>query len=408
MATYDKTFPSEACHGGRIRRTEAGRYVAERSDAGRIRRTTFDTLAEARKHLSTTGARRDKLGQIATALTGPQAADALDALAILDGADLRGVTLRTTADFYAKHHRPHVEDWTFSEALARHLADMERPNDASEPSRPESYKSKRRMVTTFETLYGAQSIRSITDADVKAWVRSFGDIAPKTRMNRLMALQSVFNWTERHLPGFENTAANFPSTGRKRKKTTVHILTAQEAEKLLRYFEKHAPPRYTATLALLLFAGIRPYELMRSDSRLTWGHIRVSEGRIEMPGTETKTGFARTVPIQPNLREWLLRYGGSQGRVAPCKQRFGKLRRAACKAAKIEWVNDSPRHSFASYAGEIHGLTQAAEWLGHVSGLGMFLTHYKGVTTPEEARRYFNIEPLPAAGAKIIRMEATA
>ncbi len=393
MPTFDKDFKSIPHAGGRIRKTASGKFAAERSDGGRIRRHTCETIAEAKRWLSNLGARRDAQGKIATALTAAQTRDALDSFSTLASAGL-DVKLKHAVDYYVSHHQRHEIDWTFTKALSLHLRDMEQPHDATEPARPETVKSKRRMLKSFENLYGQKSIRSITRSEVDLWVESFGDVAPKTRLNRTLALQSIFNWAEIHLPGFRNEAALFPTGGRRRKKAVVKLMTPEQAESVMRYFEEHALPRYTATMALLLFGGLRPYELLRSDSQMTWRQIDLDVGKIEILGTESKTGHSRTVPISQNLKEWLSRYKG-RGRIAPAKSRFGSLRRAACASAGVEWVNDMPRHSFASYAGEKYGHHLAAQWLGHTSGLSMYLSHYKGRSTLEEAERYFRICPHP-------------
>jgi integrase len=264
------------------------------------------------------------------------------------------------------------------------------------------------MLRSFEDIHGGKSIRAITKAEVKAWVKSFGEVAPKTRKNRTLALQSLFNWTEIHLPDFKNTVALFPVVkGRKPKKAIVRILTPEQAEQVMRYFERHAPARYTATMALLLFGGLRPYELLRSDSLMTWRQIDLDAGKIEVLGTDSKTGYERTVPICENLRHWLTQCKG-QGRISPAKARFGAIRRKACESAGVDWVNDMPRHSYASYAGEKLGHHLAAQHLGHTGGLSIYMTHYKGKATLAEAERYFKIEPVPTEGAKIIQLEGVA
>jgi integrase len=64
---------------------------------------------------------------------------------------------------------------------------------------------------------------------------------------------------------------------------------------------------------------------------------------------------------------------------------------------QAKWPNNGLRHSFASYrlAG-IHDAPRVAVELGHTSPAMLYNT-YREVALPEEAERYWRIEPTPNA-----------
>ncbi|WFB34914.1 phage integrase N-terminal SAM-like domain-containing protein [Kiritimatiellota bacterium B12222] len=399
MATvFDPTFESESHHGGRVRKTTAGKFVAERSTAGKLRRKTFSKKKEAIDHLKKDGAARDKHGHIAMALTGGEMKQAADALQKLQGR----ASLTMAVDFWIKHHPADCEIWTVKETHDRYIEEMQTPTDGGSPARPETIDTKKKRLRTFLKFHGEQPVSEITPEDVTAWINSFKNHAPRTVLNHRAELQSLFNFAENHLPQFENIVCKVKQR-KKHETAPADILTPQQAEGVLRWLENNAPDRYALTFALMLFAGIRPLELTRPGTTFDWGCIRLDEGQILVPATTSKTRTFREVPITDNLRKWITRYPGS-GRVCPAENRFRAKRLEACTKLGITWVPDMPRHSFGSYAGELHGLHKAAGWMGHSGGLGVFNAHYKGRSTPEQARAFFNITPTPEAGGKLIQI----
>jgi integrase len=300
---------SEPWNGGRLRKTTAGKWCGEVSDGGKIRRSTFETKKEAKEFISDMKARRNVQGRLAMALTENQVRDALDGLHRLEAAGLGEHNLCHAVNFFIKHNRPHAKDYTFKQALAAYVEELRQPTDGGSPARPETLRSKEKRLATFTAKHGRKSVRKITEADVSAWVESFGDIAPRTVLNRRAELQSVLNWCEKNLPDFTNTVCKVKQR-RKAEAAPAEILTPSQARAMLRAMEEDNPPRYALTFALMLFAGIRPLELLRTDNPLRWENIRLDEKSIFIPQTASKTRTFRTVPIFPNLAAWLERYPG--------------------------------------------------------------------------------------------------
>ncbi len=109
-------------------------------------------------------------------------------------------------------------------------------------------------------------------------------------------------------------------------------------------------------LGLMLFAGVRPGEVVR----LRWGDVHCGEGVLSVAARHSKTGGARRVELCPSLRRMLRLCGaGNIGRQTPlCPPRWPVLWRRLRRAAGFNrhaspWVPDVLRHTFASY----HALT---------------------------------------------------
>src|SRR5262249_50858509 len=118
------------------------------------------------------------------------------------------------------------------------------------------------------------------------------------------------------------------------------ILTVDEAARLL----EAATPDVLPYIAIGLFAGLRSAELERLD----WSEVDFESGLIEVTAQKSKTASRRFVPMQDNLRQWLLKLHKHAGNVTPFG--FAYLVAQARKRAGInEWPSNALRHSFASY-----------------------------------------------------------
>jgi integrase len=75
---------------------------------------------------------------------------------------------------------------------------------------------------------------------------------------------------------------------------------------------------------------------------------------------------------------------------AGARKKLGRIRKAACL---VKWPNNGLRHSFASYRlADIHDAPRVSAELGHTSPQLLYNT-YREVVRPDEADRYWKIEP---------------
>lgn len=171
------------------------------------------------------------------------------------------------------------------------------------------------------------------------------------------------------------------------KEKPIHSLRIDEVLALLQTAEKPEHKLCAPALGIMLWAGIRPYEM----ERLQVGHINYEDKVITVPAMHAKTGGARQVTMHPVLIHWLrktMSYYYPEAMIVPSSwpTRWAKLRRAA---GFVEWAPDVLRHTFASYHLKFFRDTQALQLeMGH--------------TTPELLRtRYLAMEGVTSKAASI-------
>lgn len=145
-------------------------------------------------------------------------------------------------------------------------------------------------------------------------------------------------------------------------------------------------------LGLMLWAGIRPYEV----ERLTWSDIDLRERAIRIAPQHSKTGGARHVTIYPVLYRWLKHLrplSTPHMKVVPASwiRRWRCLRRAAGFA---EWRADVLRHTFASYhLKHFRDLKLLQLEMGHASS-NLLRTRYLSMNkvTRLAARKFWDVD----------------
>jgi len=225
-------------------------------------------------------------------------------------------------------------------------------------------------------------IMEITGPDVDAWLRSL-QIAPVTRNSMLRCIKVLFSFAkaQNYLPREKATAVELIHQVRV-KLDDVVLFTPEQMTTLLH----HASPDLVPILAIGAFAGIRMAEL----NRLDWSAVDLERGFIEIRAGQAKTASRRVVPISDNLAAWL----------APLPRR-GKIVRtpdlltflpALARALKIDWPRNVLRDSFISYR---IAIVQSADQVALEAGNSpsIIFKHYRELTTPDVAAKWFSILP---------------
>lgn len=179
----------------------------------------------------------------------------------------------------------------------------------------------------------------------------------------------------------------------------IKPLSLTEAKKLLKTSQQ---PKYrdcSASVGLLLLAGIRPREVRR----LEWRDIDLSENVITIRSQCSKTGGVRQVEICPALKNWLIR---SMNQNAPyfsdgvheeqkiCPDNFNRKWKTIRDSSGFKgvWVQDVLRHTYASYhAKYFRDLSRLQLNMGHrdQSLLRSRYVNMSGITSAD-ARAFFN------------------
>jgi integrase len=165
----------------------------------------------------------------------------------------------------------------------------------------------------------------------------------------------------------------------------VLVFTPEEITALLNGAKRELVP----ALAIGAFAGVRSQEL----KRLGWDNIRLREGYIEITSASSKTRIRRLIPIQRNLKAWLLPLSRDCGPVTP----FANLALQFAKLARktgVQWKKNGLRHSFISYrVGQINDV--AAVSLEAGNSPQVVARHYLKCVTGAASRAWFNVMPHP-------------
>jgi integrase len=235
----------------------------------------------------------------------------------------------------------------------------------------------------------AKNHSPFSDASWNAWLGTFG---------------GFFKWTVKAYKLASNPAEGLEK--REVEEVEVDFLHAEDVEKLLRAAERVAP-EYTAAVAVLFFAGLRPAELVGQyeglgegvRGGLDWDCVDI-DGDIFLAGRDTKNRRKRQVPISANLRAWLDAYGGDKrGRLVPNPQAWKRARKAIVEEAGVDWPQDYARHTYASMHYAFHKDRAKLEAsMGHDPASRVLEANYKRPVRKSEAERFWAI--MPEGGAK--------
>jgi len=125
-----------------------------------------------------------------------------------------------------------------------------------------------------------------------------------------------------------------------------HVLTPADFEKLLQRCVEFGWHDRLAIFVLVGFCGIRTEEA----SRLSWSHLHLDRGIVELPAEFAKKARFRNNPIPPNAMAWL-RFIEDKRRTGPIiGPKWKRMLEAAVGSARITYHQNCIRHSFCSYA----------------------------------------------------------
>lgn len=125
----------------------------------------------------------------------------------------------------------------------------------------------------------------------------------------------------------------------------IQPLNLSETKRLIKTAQRESP-EYAVVAALLVYAGIRPREVLR----LTWRDIDTEEKTITIRSQCSKTGGVRQVEIPPVLNRLLITHKSENtSHVCPTdwQRRWRKIRDNS--GFRGRWVQDVLRHTYASF-----------------------------------------------------------
>ena len=287
-----------------------------------------------------------------------------------------GKTLNQIVDFFMLHHQG-VTDKKLSVAI----------QECIEAKRESGKRDKylyqlKGNLGRFLDAVTDKPISLVTPEECEKWVHN-----PKwsmvTRKGKKIDLGTLFSFAVRKGYCRINPIEKMEKIHTEDK--PVGILTVDEARKVMETTRDFAP-YFLPYMALCLFAGMRPAEVMRFKD---WGHVNLEKGFVRVEGPKSKTRQSRLIYLEKNAIEWL-KLAKDIGRL-PIKnwqRQFDKVRDLA---GIKTWPQDAMRHSYCSYSQPIRGSMKTAEYAGH-SELTQ-IKDYRELVTDEDAVKFWAIRP---------------
>lgn len=293
-----------------------------------------------------------------------------------------GVPLADALDFVrAGISSKAVAGCPWTDAEQAFIADAERRG-----ARASTVRFYRSQLGLFAARENVQNIAEV-DAD-RAEKYLAGILSPE---HAKRALRAFFNFCRAQKWVAVNPFELAKTPRRLKEFAAPSILSVADTERLM----SEVPPKWTPAVAIMAFAGVRPNELasLAGAEVVRVGDIDFAARKITIRAEVSKVRRVRILTSLPdNLWAWIepLRGLPAENNVAPAS--YDVWRRVK-RNSGVNLPKDVLRHSFASYAYHFIGAERAVEILGHIGGFGVFAKHYKGLATPDEAKKYFAILP---------------
>lgn len=230
----------------------------------------------------------------------------------------------------------------------------------------------------------------------------------RTRLNYLRHIVGLVRFAVRRKYASRDLLDELDSIERPEPKPTdTLIFTPDELIEMLCSIR----PALVPWLAVAAFCGLRTAEILRLD----WREVNLQRRFVEVKALNAKTASRRLIPICDAAVAWLMPHWREEGPVAPYSEEnkfhaallhdVNAARKAAGKAEPFRWKRNGLRHSFCSF--RLAVTSDAAKTaLEAGNSPTMIFKHYRELTTPEEAQRWFSV--MPPASDKIIPLTAGA
>jgi integrase len=171
----------------------------------------------------------------------------------------------------------------------------------------------------------------------------------------------------------------------------------EEVQAMIAMFwpERWGQNNYHSRLMVMVlgaFGGFRPSE----TGRLRWKHVEFAKGFIYLPAERTKNDRYREIPLEPNLRAFLLALkpqGAKQDDYLVADEKVTLCLSAYVKVLGMVWKRDGLRHSYGTYS-----FARKDDPTGLVMAMGttvaMLYRHYRGrVRDAKDVAAYWAIMP---------------
>ena len=242
------------------------------------------------------------------------------------------------------------------------------------------------MDSLLKALPPGVRLDELTAGQLDAVVVSFG-LKAKTMNEYRIVLSNLFSWATKQNPPMVEKGFN-PALNMERhdvKHGEVDALRVADLRKIL-VAAQAKRPEFVPVVVLVCFGALRPSEAVRLD----WAEVGAEY--VRLPGTKSKTGFHRQIPIQANLKAWLAGWRKKEGLVCPGIDlpHFNVVVRSI---SGVRLSHDGMRHGFGSHRQQIvKNVGMVADEMGH--SMEICRRHYlNAFCTEEEAKEWFSLTP---------------
>ena len=297
-----------------------------------------------------------------------------------------GKTLKDATDHFIAFLEASAKSGTVADIVAELLKAKETDGASARHLR-----DLRDRLNRFTADMGEQNAATVTTAQIDDWLRGL-KLSAQSRNNYRTVINNLFNFAVSR--GYATTNPAERAAKAKVVRGAPEILTCTQAVALLNACEADTLP----FVAISLFAGLRAAEMERLD----WAEIDLAGGHIEVKSAKSKTGSRRLIPISDNLAAWIQPLARQAGAVAPVALR-DRLDAAKARAGFKKWPANAMRHSYASYRlAECADAARVSLEMGNSPQ--MIFAHYRELVKPQDAARYWQINPSAEGAKKIVRM----
>jgi integrase len=368
---------------------------AKLSETGRRQQFFYRTSKLAKAASQEFKQKYDKFGSQSRAIPPTVAEQAMAAKALLDPL---GITILEAASRVAAQEQQRIASVKIEAALG---AFKEAKDDMSDKHRQAINQMANHLLEKFRGI----EIADIKGTDVEAWMDEKIN-GPSSFNGRLRLMKNFWRWCAHPKRGWCKPDALDVIERKVEQPGATEVLTAAQAEKLLRQAEKHIPD-CIIPFCIPLYTGMRQAELERLEP------ADITKEGISVPAAnDRKNNRRRYIQMPPPLAKWLKAY--PIGKFV-CPPNFNRKQLALKRLAGFrvwsdyvekfdqkatpdenlpEWPQNALRHTAASMAVALKKpLPDLLFEHGHTGGEETLKKHYLGLMPKSEAKAIWALEP---------------
>lgn len=279
----------------------------------------------------------------------------------------KGVCLDASLSFLESHFRGETQEVSVLNAYNEFVASRA----GGSPVTKTYYEATLRLLLKPDPN---KLVHSFTVSDIEKLLNGYKNINSRRTYRR--AFSTFFNWAVRHHYCLEDPCKRLDKLPK--DMTQIVALSFEEIRRLLYAAMFHQEGVAAATVAIGLFAGLRPSEIadLKPDD--------IGEKVIRVTGGKLRRKLKRTAPIPPVLAVWLKKYP-FKGLPSGWDYKMKALKKAT-KAAK--WVQDIIRHTSISFQAE-RDQNEALTAYNCGTSVKMMDLHYRNTIDDEKIIKEF-------------------